>query len=429
MKLRTGTALILMICMIVFSVGFGAYRGWSRDRAEVEKAYESLNELVASPNARLEEILFPRIEAANALLTVAKRHLPDSDETVTALKQDRDALAGSTTLKEKTEANGQMIRHAEALLDRLAAQESVRSDGRDLAYASQPGYLRTLLKNSEAQASEDQFTQAVGDFEKAVDEYNQAADGYNSELQGSFSGWIARLLGVKTVERFTDPMEARFSVPSKPRYPQKPTGHVADVTMMGVLDAKTTADLETLAERTQKATGGSIYVAAVDFLNQTNADEYARTLFEQWGLKDRDALLLMAVGDGHRSLALGSALRASLDQTALDRLFGRSFDSLYAAQQYSQAAAGLIQAGAKELSPATDVSGLFSTFSDATPAPTQKPQASAGTNADFVKSILTSVREMSESKASSHHFDWRSILIWGLVIYFLFFRKKKRKRR
>ena len=62
MKLRTGTAFILMVCLILFSVGFGAYRGFSRDRAEVEKAYEGLNELVTSPNARLEEVLAPRIE-------------------------------------------------------------------------------------------------------------------------------------------------------------------------------------------------------------------------------------------------------------------------------------------------------------------------------------------------------------------------------
>lgn len=429
MKLRTGTAFILMVCLILFSVGFGAYRGFSRDRAEVEKAYEGLNELVTSPNARLEEVLFPRIEAANAILTVARRHLADTDEAVQALTRDRDALAGQTTLAEKSEANLRFTRHAEALLTLLARQESVQQDARDLAYVDQPGYLRTLLKNSEAQASEEQFSQAVQAFTDAVDEYNRAADDYNSEIQGSFSGWIARLLGVKTVERFADPAQVRFAVPSQPRYPQKPAGHASDVTLMGVMDEKTAADLETLAARLQKASGGSVYVAAVDFLNKATPDEYARTLFEKWGLGDRDVLLVLAVGDGSRTLACGASVRQTLDQTALDRLFGRYFDSLCQAQQYSQAIASLTQAVAKELHPGLDTAGLFSSFSAATPAPTQKPNENAGTSVSIVENIVDSVHEMAESKASSHRFNWRSVLIWGLVIYFLFFRKKKHKRR
>ena len=436
MKLRTGTAFALMVCLILFSVGFGAYRGWSRERAEVEGAYKGLNDLVSSSNSRLEDMLARRIEAANSLLAVAQRHLPAEDEAVQALAGDRDVLTNRTSLAQKLEANRQFTQHAEDLLARLARQESVQKNARDLAYVSQPGYLRTVLNNSEAQASGEQFSQAVQSFSDAVQEYNRAADDFNGELGGSFSGWVARLLGVQPTEKIDDPTDIAFAVPSQPRYPQRPEGAVADQTLMSVLDEKTVADLNTLSDRLYQAHGSRFYVAAVDFLNRVSPDAYAAQLAKQWGLQPKDALLVMAVGEGSRVLTGGSDALAVLDQSAQERLLGRYFDSPYHALEYSRAAADLAKAAAQELAkPASlNTSGLFSSFAAADlnekeTAPAEAPQQDGGASLSLLNSALDAVNQLSENKASAHRFNWRGVLIWGLVIYFLFFRKKKVRKR
>ena len=68
MKLKTGIAFLLMIVLVVLSVGFGAYRGWSRERAKVEESY-----------AGLESMLRTRVESAYNVLAVAKRHVKTGD--------------------------------------------------------------------------------------------------------------------------------------------------------------------------------------------------------------------------------------------------------------------------------------------------------------------------------------------------------------
>lgn len=438
MKLRTGTAFVLMVCLIVFSVGFGAYRGWSRERAEVEEAAAGLHELLLSSSSHLEEALSRRIETANGLLTVALRHLPAGDERVQALTRDRDALADSTALDQKIEANDQFTRHAEALLEALAPLDSVQSNARDLAYVAQPGYLRTKLYDSEAQAGGDQLSQALTSFNSGVQEYNQAADAFNGELNGSFSGWVARLLGVKPVERIDDPTAVAFAVSSQPRYPKRPEGAVADDTVMRVLDDQTVADLNTLSDRLYEASGSRLYVAAVDFCNRASIESYAAELFRQWDLKERDALLMMAVGEGSRVLTGGEAALSILDRTTQERLLGGHFDSLYHALSYSRAAAELSVAAAQELAKpaALNVSGLFGTFAapdlnDAAPAQqsNEAPDGEGSGLFDSFQDWADSVQQMNENQASARRFNWRGLLIWGLVIYFLFFRKKARKRR
>ena len=46
MKLRTGWALVLMVILVVLSIGFGAYRGWSQERAKVEETYAGLESML-----------------------------------------------------------------------------------------------------------------------------------------------------------------------------------------------------------------------------------------------------------------------------------------------------------------------------------------------------------------------------------------------
>jgi len=175
MKLRTGTAVILLIVLIVFAVGFGAYRGWSQERARVEETY-----------AGLENMLHTRVEAAYNVLAVAGRHLGAADEAVQRVAADRDILEGKASLRKKAEANEALTKDVDALLKKLSALEQVRSDSRDRGYVE--SYLPQMMEQS---------------LEKTVGaNYNSAAAEFNKKLNSTFSGMIAKLLGIRHAEEF-----------------------------------------------------------------------------------------------------------------------------------------------------------------------------------------------------------------------------------
>lgn len=179
MKLKTGTAVLITACLVVFAFVFGAYQGWTNEKAQVNEAYPGL-----------ESMLQYRVEAANNLLTVARRHLSADDELVKKVAKDKDALSGRQGLKEmkkKAAANEKLTEDAEALLKKLAATDSVRTYNRDLMYVENT--IRQQFSESELKA--------------AGAQYNEAAKAFNDSLQGSFSGWIARLLRVGPVEEFS----------------------------------------------------------------------------------------------------------------------------------------------------------------------------------------------------------------------------------
>ena len=176
MKLRTGTAFVIMIVLVVGAVFFGAYRGWTQERARVEDT-----------SAGLETMLRTRVESAYNVLAVAARHLPESDETLQRVISDRDALEReSATLPEKGAANDALTRDVAALLEKLSGMGSVRQDSRDWGYVS--GYLPQMMEQSE---------------EKTVGaNYNTAAQEYNRNFKNTFSGMLARLMGIHAAEEF-----------------------------------------------------------------------------------------------------------------------------------------------------------------------------------------------------------------------------------
>lgn len=179
MKLKTGTAVLITACLVVFAFVFGAYQGWTNEKAQVNEAYPGL-----------ESMLQYRVEAANNLLTVARRHLSADDELVKKVAEDKDALSGRQGLKEmkkKAAANEKLTEDAEALLQKLAATDSVRTYNRDLMYVENT--IRQQFSESELKA--------------AGAQYNEAAKAFNDSLQGSFSGWIAGLMRVGPVEEFS----------------------------------------------------------------------------------------------------------------------------------------------------------------------------------------------------------------------------------
>lgn len=177
MKLRTGWAIVLMIILVVGGVVIGAYRGWTDERAPVNETYKGL-----------ESMLQTRIESAYNVLAVAKRYPgPETDEAYQKVEADLKQLENaSASLSEKAKANDALAQDASALLSALKNLSAVQQDSRDKMYVE--SYLPQMLSQSEAKT------------EGAV--YNQAAKEFNSRMRGTFSGMIARLLGIKPAEEF-----------------------------------------------------------------------------------------------------------------------------------------------------------------------------------------------------------------------------------
>ena len=181
MKLKTGWAIAIMVILIVGGVVFGAYRGWTDERA-----------LVNETRAGLESMLQTRVESAYNVLAVAKRYEAQMDsqtgEYYQNVKKELAALENaSVQLSEKAAANEALTVDANALLDKLALLETVKNDSRDNMYVT--SYLPQMLAQSEQKT--------------AGAAYNQAAADFNSRMNGTFSGWLARtMLGVKLAEEF-----------------------------------------------------------------------------------------------------------------------------------------------------------------------------------------------------------------------------------
>ena len=175
MKFKNVAAFLLMITMLAGALCIGAWKGW---RQEADEALER--------RAALDRMLEIRLECAHNVLTVAGRHLPESDAGVQALRQIMDVLAGNAPLSEKAAANAGLTRAAQQLLTDLSGLPSVQQDARDRMYAE--NYLPQMLLESGASG--------------AAEHYNQAVEQYNQGLQGSFSGMLARLFGTKPLEAF-----------------------------------------------------------------------------------------------------------------------------------------------------------------------------------------------------------------------------------
>ena len=207
-------------------------------------------------------------------------------------------------------------------------------------------------------------------------------------------------------------------------------GIVAD--MAGVLGESTVSDLEKLSERLEGVAGGHIYVLTRHFLGGANVHEYAQKVFEVWNLGDQDALLLMVIGEESYSLAAGSFVKSSLTAETLNSLLASQFRTLYLNRAYDEAAAAIAvdlgQRMAKAVGDALDVSGLFGRAAiSSTPQPQSWNEIWQGMFAqdDYQEDSWS---WDSEWEHEENHINWRGILIWGLVIYFLFFRRKKRRR-
>ena len=221
------------------------------------------------------------------------------------------------------------------------------------------------------------------------------------------------------------------------KYPPRPQGTVAD--LAGVLGESMIEDMETLSARLNTAAGGKIYVLTRHFLGGVNASNYANKVFDVWGLGSSDALVLMVIGEETYALALGADAEKAVPGDTQISLMANHFRVSFLARQYDQAlselAVSLGQSLAKGKNQTLDVSGLFGQSAiQSTPQPQTADDWWYGM---FAKDDYNA----RENDADQHwqnwrsqwdyeetRINWRSVIIWGLVIYFLFFRRKKRRR-
>ena len=176
MKLRSGVAFVLMIVLIAGGVVIGAYKGWTKEQMPVKET-----------RAGLDSMLETRVESAYNVLAVAKRHVQEDDEAYQRVLGDLKRLEDTgASLEVKAQANDALTKDAAALLADLAQSGSVKGDDRDLMYVT--SYLPQMLAQSEEKT--------------ASAAYNQAAAEFNTRLKGTFSGMIARLLGISPAEEF-----------------------------------------------------------------------------------------------------------------------------------------------------------------------------------------------------------------------------------
>lgn len=207
-------------------------------------------------------------------------------------------------------------------------------------------------------------------------------------------------------------------------------GIVADVA--GVLSEETISDLKALSQRMEQKIGGHIYVLTRHFLGGASPQVYADKVFEIWDLGENDALLLMVIGEESYALTLGSLARSSLNKETENSLLAASFRPDFLNRNYDQAVGAFSKAWAQALARAQgetmNETGLFSdTAAQSTPQPQSLNEIWQGMFAqnDYVEEPWD---WGAEWEVEETHVNWRGILIWAIVIYFLFFRKKRRRR-
>ncbi len=221
------------------------------------------------------------------------------------------------------------------------------------------------------------------------------------------------------------------------KYPPRPQGTVAD--LAGVLGESVIEDMETFSSRLSSATGGKMYVLTRHFLGGVEASGYAKKVFDVWGLEANDALMLMVIGEESYALCLGTEAQKALSNDTQISLLANNFRTPFLNRQYDEAltqlARNLGQSLAKYKGQSLDLSGLFGQASiQTTPQPQKESDWWYGMFARDDYDARESDDDQywrdwqNEWQYEETRINWRSVIIWGLVIYFLFFRKKRRRR-
>lgn len=173
-------AILLTAGMVSLALLWGAHQGWQQELGQVKRSL-----------GQVEERLSLRKQAGANLLVVAKRHLPAEEALLSKLQGEVEALGSKASLVARTSAAANMQQTATQLFEALQQVPGLQQDSRDSMYVNQ------LLPQQLEQSAPSGWH----------DEYSLQAHSYNQRLQGSFSGWLARLTGVRQAERLTEGVE------------------------------------------------------------------------------------------------------------------------------------------------------------------------------------------------------------------------------
>lgn len=171
---KPALAVMFMLITLGLAIGLGAYRGYKKEYKNGERALSSLNELFELKR-----------ELAYNVKTVAKRHAYD-EKSANDMIELADSLVREKSLSKRQQLSEKLGKSIDAELKKLSEQQSVQNDDRDSFYVSK--YFPQLLEQS------NKWTDSGA--------YNEYARSFNSSLNESFSGRIARLLGVSSLEYF-----------------------------------------------------------------------------------------------------------------------------------------------------------------------------------------------------------------------------------
>ena len=105
-----------------------------------------------------------------------------------------------------------------------------------------------------------------------------------------------------------------------------------------VLEQSTIDDIVTRNDSLYAQTGAQLVVVTVDFLGSAAIDDYAYTLFNDWGIGDKDKnnglLLLLAIGDDNYYALQGKGLEQELTAGELDDLLYEYLEPDFADKDY-----------------------------------------------------------------------------------------------
>ena len=175
---RTFFCLLVALVLVLGSVAWGARKGWQAEAQELQNMYEQ--------EGGLKSLLELRAADASNLLAVAKRHMDKQDDRLLTVASARDILhRENASLPDKYAANQGLTDAVGNLTNALQDSSSLQADTKDW------NYVISLTKALEVYADGD-----------AVNSYNNAAREYNKNLQQSFSGWFAMLMGTDRAELF-----------------------------------------------------------------------------------------------------------------------------------------------------------------------------------------------------------------------------------
>jgi uncharacterized protein len=137
------------------------------------------------------------------------------------------------------------------------------------------------------------------------------------------------------------------AVPALAVVEQSPEYYVADYA--GVLsDSIEDRIIDSNVDLEQKCEGAQVVVVTVKYLDGMGSDEYAMTLFNNWGVGDKDAnngmLLLLATEENKAWLTVGEGISGSFTGNMVDDYFDRYFWDEFDRGNFETATADMLEA-------------------------------------------------------------------------------------